>query len=310
MGFGFLRMAKQKQQRGRLGVEVSSDGIAIAYVEANDIGRPFLSRCEFISADAINSIPETLRDHIATLGLSKVPCNWVMVNPDYNLLLVESPKVSENELRDAMRWRIKDLISFPVENAIVDVFPLPKDGTRGVPMSYVVVTERSRIQNIVSTASSAKICLSTIDIGELALRNIADVLDSDVRGACVVRLGQGRGNLALIKQAQVYLSRQFELAYNAGLLDDLPEEKLVLEVQRSVDYYERQLGQVPPGQLLFCGENISEDKLTDSIRQSLPGKSNCLNLTSLLDGAEAWEESLLQLCVGAIGGALRQRMAA
>jgi len=310
VGLGFLRMANQKNNRSRLGLEFSSDGLAIAQVERTAGGRPRLLLCEFISAEVINSKADTLRERVTALGLNKVPCNWVLINPDYTLLLVESPKVAAEELREAMRWRIKDLISFPVDNAIVDVFPLPRDGTRGAPMSYVVVTERDCVRDIVDTANAAKISLNSIDIGELALRNIADQWEADGRGSCLVRLRQGRGSLALIKQAQVYLSRQFELPYNAGLLDDLPEEKLVLEVQRSVDYYERQLGQVPPGQLLFCGENISEDKLTDNIRNALPAKSACLNLSQLLEGANQWDETLLQLCVGAIGGALRQGVAA
>jgi MSHA biogenesis protein MshI len=303
-------MAKQGHNRGCLGLEISGDGIAIAHVQGNHGARPTLKGCEFISAAAITSKTVTLRDRISALGLNKVPCNWVLVNPDYNLLLVEAPKVPEQEMREAVRWRIKDLITFSVEDAVVDVFPLPSDGTRGAAMSYVVVTQKSQIQEIVDTAGKAKITLNSIDIGELALRNLADYQGADGRGACLIRLRQGRGSLALIKQAQVYLSRQFDLPYNAGLLDDLPEDNLVLELQRSIDYYERQLGQVPPGQLLFCGENISDDKLTDSLRRALPGNSACLQLSALLNGANRWEESLLQLCVGAIGGALRQGVAA
>jgi len=42
----------------------------------------------------------------------------------------------------------------------------------------------------------------------------------------------------------------------------------------------------------------------------LPGKSSCLSLSNFLDGTEQWEESLLHLCIGAIGGALRQGVAA
>ena len=330
MALEFLGMAGQKTNRGWVGLEVSRDGIAIAHVlptkakqtnvqqtnaqqtnaQQTKGDRPRLSCCEFIATEAITSTTETLRARISALGLTKVPCNWVLVNPDYNLLLVEAPKVADEELREAMRWRIKDLISFPVENAVLDVFPLPGDGTRGAPMSYVVVAEKNQIQDIIDIADSAKIVLSSIDIGELALRNLADLVTADNRGVGLVRLRQGQGSLALIKQQQLYLSRQFDLPYNAGLLDELPEENLVLELQRSVDYYERQLGQVPPAQLLFCGENISTDKLTESFRQSLPGKSNCLQLSTLVEGAEQWEESLLQLCAGAIGGALRQEVAA
>lgn len=310
MAFKLFKTASQKGSRGWLGLEVSDDGIAIAHVNKTNGDRPTLTKCEFISNDAISSVQDTLRDRIASLNLSKVPCNWVLANADYNLLLVEAPKVSDAELREAMRWRIKDLINFPVEEAVIDVFPLPKDGSRGAPMNYVVVSERSKIQNITDLSNGAKIALKNIDIGELALRNIADHVKGIDRGACVIRLRQGRGCLTLIKQQQVYLSRQFDINYNAGLLDELPEESLILEIQRSIDYYERQQGQVPPSHFIFCGENLTVDKLTDNIRRALPGQSTCMQLSEMLSVSVPAEESMLQLCVGAIGGALREEAAA
>lgn len=322
---GLLRTAKRKSSAGLVGLEVSGNGIAIAHVLPKSSARKstgsksdtssvtdklHLSSCEFISADVINSQTATLRDRISALGLNKVPTNWVLPNAQYNLLLVETPNVEKDELREAMRWRIKELVTFPVENAVIDVFSLPEDGTRGAAMSYVVVTESQQIQSIVDTAHEAKINLFNIDIGELALRNLAEYTNSGQRGVCLIRLQQGQGGITLVKQEQLYLSRQFDLPYKAGLFDELPEDKLVLELQRSVDYYERQLGQVPPGNLLFCGENVSSDKLTESMQAALPGKSACLPISDMLNGTENWEEPLLQLCAGAIGGALRQGISA
>ncbi|MEX1033879.1 MAG: MSHA biogenesis protein MshI [Cellvibrionaceae bacterium] len=296
------------RSRGLVGIEASPEGIAIAQV-ANGKEGSRLVRCEYISREAVDSLDHVLPERVQALRLGRLPCNWVLTNSNYTLLLVEAPKVPPEEMREAMRWRIKDLISFPVEQATLDIFALPDDGTRGKQMLYVVVAERQCIQNTLDTARSAKITLKSIDIAELALRNIAELVSPDQRGLAIVRLRQGAGNVALIRQGKLYLSRQFDLKYNAGLLDDLPEEALVLELQRSLDYYERQMGQGPPAHILFCGDNVSADKIGEGIRASLPGEVSCLNLRRVLPGAEQCDEHLLQLCLGAIGGALRREAA-
>jgi MSHA biogenesis protein MshI len=53
------------------------------------------------------------------------------------------------------------------------------------------------------------------------------------------------------------------------LLDKIPESEVVLELQRSLDYYERQLKQVMPTTAVFVGENIIEDKITEVTRDAL-----------------------------------------
>jgi MSHA biogenesis protein MshI len=53
------------------------------------------------------------------------------------------------------------------------------------------------------------------------------------------------------------------------LLDEIPESEVVLELQRSLDYYERQLKQVMPTTAIFFGENVIEDKITEVTRDNL-----------------------------------------
>ncbi|MCW8196623.1 MSHA biogenesis protein MshI [Proteobacteria bacterium 005FR1] len=298
----------QKHSNQLLGVEVSDEGLALARMIRGKAGLR-LESCDFISMAAAGSLAEALSDRIKTIGARDRACNWVLANSSYTLLLVEAPNVPPEELRDAMRWRVKDLISFPAEQATIDIFPLPEDGSRGKKMYYVVVSERSQIQDTVELARKSGLRLQSIDIAEMALRNIAELIPADRRGLALVRLRQGAGNLVLIREGRVYLSRHFELNYNGGLLDDLPEDALVLELQRSLDYFERQMSQEPPARILFCGDNISADKITQNMRNSLPGELGCLELSGLIAGAEQCEPHLLQLCMGAIGGALRREAA-
>lgn len=252
---------------------------------------------------------EVLAEFVAQHGLHKAPCNLVLPPSKYQLLLVEAPDVPEDEMRAAVRWRLKDLVTIPLEAAAIDVCSLPLDATRGGKrMAFVVVTEIDRVQRWTALISASGLRPSVIDINEMALRNLAMLLPADEtegRGVVIVRLQQGAGSLGLCRDGNVYLSRHFELNYGGGLLDDLPEEELTLEIQRSVDYAERQMGQAPPSAIYICGDNVGEHKMTETLKSGLATPLRALPLQDLLPANTLPDEAILQACVGAVGGVLR-----
>jgi len=290
-----------------IGVEFSTDGVAFAHIKRTATQQPFLNHSEFIPSDDLSQAADSLRNRLAKLGLQKVPCNIVMSNGTYQMLLGEAPKVPPEELAEALRWRVKDLIQFPIADAVLDAFLLPEDSARGANrMAYAVVAQRNNVIQLVSQAKAAQLDLQSIDIPELALRNLAQSCYDTKRGIALVKLAQGGGSLQIIRDGNVYLSRQFSLAYNAGLLDDLPADALVLELQRSLDYFERQMRQTPPSHIYICGENVTGDKLTPEIRNSMAVKIELFNIESGLQlGADVQEHSL-SLCLLALGAALRE----
>lgn len=289
---------------GLLGIEFGAEGIAVAHVERSASGRPVLHSCRFLPR--LDDEPPPLSQYIAELGLNGAACNAVIPCSSYSLLLSEAPKVEDSELADAMRWKIGELIDFPVEEAVLDVFRLPEDASRGnTPMVYVVVSRRSLIEDIISLLEPAGVKLESIDIIEFALRNLSLLCPDEPRGLAMVQLSSGTGNLNVIRGQQLYLSRRFDIDFNGGLLDPLPANSLALELQRSLDYYERQMDQEPPSSIYLCGEGVSRDKVSDAMQASLVGELKVLPLGELMVLPEGCDEMTLTNCIGAIGGALR-----
>lgn len=310
-------MAKASSRKNCVGIELLPEGLAVAVHrpldnredETTGLMRPGVAQTRILLRDAEANLAAMLNDWVAAEGLEGSPCNLVLNSSDYQLLLVEAPDVPETELREAVRWRVKDLISMPVEAAAMDVFLLPADGSRGgKKMAYVVVSELDKIKSVAELVNNSGLVLDSIDIGELALRNLAylkELGNPEGHGVAIVRLLEGNGTVSLYRRGNMYLSRRFKIAYGGGLLDDIPLDSFILEAQRSLDYYERQMGQQPPSVLYLCGENISEDKITLDVARGLSVPVKYLNLESALSAADNVEENLLHVCVAAVGGALR-----
>ncbi|WP_051234812.1 hypothetical protein [Marinimicrobium agarilyticum] len=304
---------KKPSNKGAVGVQFNADGVALAYVNlpealVADDARPQVSVSEWLPEPDVGRQSKALADRVDRLGLRRKTCHLVLGRDDYSLLLVEAPSVPQNELREALRWRIRDLIDFPVESAVIDAFMLPEDrGRAGKRMAYVAVARRERIQERIAQVADARLELEAIDIPELSLRNIVYRLCETERGVALVRVGQGTGSLHIVRGADLHLARRFNLPYEGGLLEDLPEDVLVLEVQRSLDYFERQMRQPPPGQIVLVGENLTPDKITDGLSDSLPMGLSVLDLESLVALGEKAQPHTLSLCLEAVGAALRLR---
>ena len=143
------------------------------------------------------------------------------------------------------------------------------------------------------------------------LRNLSLLLPENAQdGQAIVQLSPGTGNLNIIKNQQLYLSRRFDIEWEGGVMDPLPANSLTLELQRSLDYYERQMSQTPPSTIYLCGEGVSHDKLQGTTQANLPGELKILPLGELVELPEGSEELTLTNCIGAIGGGLREMDAA
>ncbi len=295
-----------------VGLEFQAGGIALVVQEPkNDIAS--VTAVTVLEFDHPDDAEGLLRQWVHDNKLSHRSCNVVLSQSDYQLILVEPPDVEDGELRDAIRWRLKDLLTIPVESAAIDVFSLPNDGTRAnKKMVYVVAAEASKIKSVIQLVHASGLKLESIDIGELAVRNIARRLlcdDDNERGIAVSRIQKASGSVYIYRGGNLYLARTFNLNYNGGLMDDLPEEDLALEIQRSLDYYERQMGQAPPSVVYICGDNITDHKVGATFKASLAVGVQVLDPSAVVLLDESVTSEALKRSFGALGGALRERAA-
>ncbi|WP_225315049.1 PilN domain-containing protein [Marinobacter confluentis] len=196
------------------------------------------------------------------MGWAGARATLVLPLDQYQVFQLERPDgVDQSELGDALKWKLKDLLDYSPSEAVSDVFPFPEDASRGRgDLVNVVAARKSLVRDLVDLVSACDLELVSIDIAELALSHLVALLDENQRGAALVHMRGRYGQMVVGKGNTLYLSRRLDVS-----VDDLHDasqqenavQSLALEMQRSLDYYESQLGQVPPTKIRFVTRDTS-----------------------------------------------------
>lgn len=290
---------------GLLGVETGPNGIAIAHVQRDPGEAPRLLHCEFRTATP-EQHPTVLKNMVDELGLSGLPVNLVLHPAAYQMLLLDSPDVPAEDLGVAMRWRIKDLISEPLENVVVDAFALPIDAYRGRSrMAYCAVLNKARMQEWAQLIKQAGLKLTSIDVTEMAFRNLGILAGADNLNFALLRLRSSGGLICVQRGPDLYMARAIEHGLEQAGSNF---SSATLEIQRSLDYFESQLGKGHINRLLLLPMKRDGKAALQALDEGLTVNMQALDLRELFAGQPAAEldEETQAHCMSAVGAALRQ----
>jgi MSHA biogenesis protein MshI len=291
------------------GIVISEQGIAFALIAHQPT--PSLLYADFIACSHAEQ-HEVLASLCKQHGLTKYPCNLVLLPNDYQLIQIEQPNVKANELNSALRWRIKDLIDFDIEEAVIDAL-LPPQQAGNQHNCEVIVANQDTIQHYASLLQQAKIQLNSIDITELAIRNIAARLSEPASSMAVLSLWPDMAKISLYLDNDLFLSRSSSIGLTT--LTHLQQEddaamiildSLALEIQRTFDYFDSHSGQ---GQgainnLYILSNGICPAKLSSLITQKTDIPCQQISLDLFLQHNDASVADSENTMI-AIGGALR-----
>ena len=228
---------------GWLAVELDKTSVHVAHVRP-DGGRPSV---EFAETREWNPAePKSLEKVAREFGARKFRCTTLLKPAEYQILLVEAPAVKRDELKPALRWRIKDLLDYHVDDATLDVLDVPLPGTAGQRTHYMhaVAARNETIRTTIERFQGAGFPLAVIDIPETAQRNVAALYEKDERGVVALTF-DAHGMLLTVNFAgELYLSRRLEITQEQLVAATGEEsvqmlDRVLVETQRSLDHCER-----------------------------------------------------------------------
>ncbi|PKO45075.1 MAG: agglutinin biogenesis protein MshI [Betaproteobacteria bacterium HGW-Betaproteobacteria-22] len=219
------------------------------------------------------TLPGTIQDQAvlqainAELDLNRFHCTLLLTQGDYHIFQLEKPNIPANEIKQAVSWKLKDMIDYPVEQATIDVVDIPADQgkTNRQSFVYAIAARNERIGDYMQRFNAlTKAGLEVIDIPEMAQRNIASYLEQENRGLALLSINSKGCLLTFTANQELYYARQIDLNTDAFTSDDSEQksnlyERLGLEIQRSLDNFERQFPQLAINRLALAPFEGRED---------------------------------------------------
>jgi len=229
-----------------LGISLRQNSLAYCYIprtEKQPNSVVSASRCQQIE-NLQGDFENTLSD-FAEQQKVQGQCQLILSASQYQIIQVNKPDVPENEIIGALKWQIKDLVSYSPEDMVLDYFYAPKqpDGTEKL---NVICSSLMVLKPLVDHLINEDIYLTTITVEEFAFARLLPFSEDAQLMLCqqpdeeifIIIVKQGRicFQRRLRGFAQIGSKSEEELSF--GAIDSLS-----LEIQKSTDYFERQLKQ-------------------------------------------------------------------
>lgn len=237
-------------------------------------------------------------------GIEAAPLIALLDQERYQTVMVEAPSVPEEEIRGAIRWKVKDLINFHVDDAVLDHLPIPGGGGRNQAL-YVVAAQSQAVRDLARNFQEAALHLDVIDVRESAQHNLALRLAPADYAVALLHCDGENGLLTFSFGADLVMSRRIE---GRGASREVLHDRLALEAQRSVDYFERQFSWLPLAKL-YLAPSPDTPELLRKFQEYLTVGVEPIDLARLFDlgGTVRLQEARVQnQAFHLLGAALRE----
>jgi len=307
--------AKNKKITGRMVIYFQEDGICVVFTKRVSTGMPVVERAAFY-AGSKSSVALSLEKLAKNLHGTRYSCINLLTPGEYQLLSVDAPNVPADELKTAIRWRLKDMLDFHIDDATIDVLDVPVDKEAPVRTHsmYAVAARNQLIEQRQALFEEAKIPLSVIDIPEMAQRNISALLEPDGRGVALLSFDAAGGLLTVTFSGELYLARRIDvtlqqLQQSGDEQKHACHDRITLELQRSFDHFDRQYRFVTVSKLVLSPLGTAGAELQAYLAANLYMPVEVIDLSELMDISNVPELVQLegqQRYFLTLGAALRQ----
>ncbi|MDC8784450.1 type IV pilus biogenesis protein PilM [Roseateles koreensis] len=293
---------------------------------------------------------ETFHKAIRSLGLNAGEVLALAEPGQYQTLKVDTPNVPNEELKAAARWQIKEMVDIHVDDLTLDVMHVGGDAPRTQRQLFVIAARTSAITELSATCQALQMPVSVVDTWECALRNLqtrqAQSEQLEARATAALLLQDGQCLLTISAGGELFYTRRLDAdprldARATGTLatkpqvdeplgfeytpgadfnprhDDAEESVLIIELQRSIDLWERSWPDLPLARLyLLAAKN--GDEVAALLQRELGLRTQAVNLGALFSGLDSaaanpaitantdQQSARLSACIPLLGAALRQ----
>lgn len=234
-----------------LGIAFQQQGISLCSIPQQDLNSPIdeqhavkvFFRHENTNTNNFAKTIELLHQNNELEG----EANLVLNETQSQIVQVDKPNVPDNEINSALKWQIKDLVSIAPDNMVLDYYDAPTLAG-GKEKINVVCAPLDELKQLVAATEQGMVKVSTITTQEFAFANLL----TPQKDAYLLVCQQPNEEIMLIivKEKQLFFHRRLRGFASVGTktaeeMSFSIIDNISLEIQRSTDYFERQLKQAP-----------------------------------------------------------------
>lgn len=301
----------KRKKQGWVGISFTDMHISAVALKHRRDSKPELTFARVEQLSQQNDVG--LKQLVKQLGLKSVSCNLVLGADNYQILQVDRPNVPTEEIKSALRWKVRDLLDYSVDDAEVDGVHIPSDSANPnrLPFMYALCARRSQLANLCTRFVHAGFQIKSVDAHVMAQRNIARLLETEDRALAMISFMPRGCLLTFTAKGELYHTRLIDLdrdfIIDQGAIFSANLEKLELELQRSLDGFDRQFPMLTVKRLVVAPSN-NRDALVEYLSKQLYLPVEPFNLEDIvslpanIDISGSEKQSLL---LPALGAALR-----
>jgi MSHA biogenesis protein MshI len=300
---------RKKTIAGWMAINFLDDGVCVACIKRQPASAPEVGLVAFYPASGAElaappekltlvaihpssraELSQPLEKLSKELRADRYSCSTLLASGEYQILSVDAPNVPPAELKTAIRWRLKDMLDYHIDDAMIDVLDIPPEKNAPVRnhSMHAVAARNQVIEQRVALFGQAKIPLSVIDIPEMAQRNISALLEPEGRGVALVSFDSEGGLLTVTCAGELYLSRRIDVKLPQLTQSDADERnacfgRVALELQRSLDHLDRQYHFIRLARLVLSPLGESGAGLREYLAANLYMQVDALDLETVLD---------------------------
>ncbi len=241
---------------------------------------------------------------------------FVLSAEQYDVHAIASPPpVPEDELAEALRWQMREVLSYPPDEAVFDFVHLPQPaGAAARPGVLAVAAPRRKIAHALSPLLTAGIEIEAVEIPEMAQRNLQSL--APLEGNCQAFLSFDSASCLLTVQFgdDLCFARRVPTSTGEGRDDPEPDrfaERVAGNVHRSFEVFEAQ-SSLPHVARLVVGPHPQAATIAQRIAERSGLETALFDPGNALGNSRIYPrdaESTAMDLLGALGGALRYPLA-
>jgi MSHA biogenesis protein MshI len=217
--------------------------------------------------DDLKSLSLVLKGIVQTNHLTETPVYWMLGPDEYQLNLIESMPVPASEMTKALAWRIRSLISYPIEEAVLEYFELPeKKNSQNTPLIAAVTAQKTALQPVINLLEHCGLNLVTIDIPELAMLNLTALYENDEKCSAFLYFYKASVILNISCKKTLYFTRRITVPRTTDTID---YEKLSLEILRYFDFFRSQWRLSSPTRIFAATESGDIEIISKALSERL-----------------------------------------